>query len=230
MFDSDVLRRGLFGPLSVAGAILKSQETVSRDLAAERNLGGYVSSLFLTSFLFSAGYGAVLGMFQPGLQTLFAAAKLPIVVLGTALLCTPTFYVFNSILGSPLTFPQTSAVVLLMTGSATLILAAFAPIAWFFTVSTGGSTFLMILHVLIFLIATVYAMRMLGATREALNQVLGTDRSIRSSFLRLWFVIVLFVGLQMAYSFRPFIVEGPFHTGERGLFVESIRDTFRGER
>lgn len=225
-FNSDALKRGVIGELSVIGAILKSQEVVAQDLAAERNTAAYLKGLFLATFVLAAGYGAVIGLHAPGLQTLFAAAKLPIVLLGTAILCTPTFYVFNSILGSKLTLPQTLVLVLLLTASTGVILAAFAPIAWFFTVSTSGVPFLVVLHGLIFLIASGYAMRFIGATRAILNGLTGGRESIRRSFLRLWFLIVLFVGLQMAYTFRPLIVPGPFHTGERGLFFEGIRDAF----
>jgi hypothetical protein len=226
VFNSDTLKRGVIGELSVIGAILKSQEVVTKDLAAERNTAAYLKGLFLATFLLAAGYGCVLGMHALGMQTLFAAAKLPIVILGTAILCTPTFYVFNSILGSKLTLPQTLVIVFLMTAATSVILAAFAPIAWFFTVSTNGISFLVVLHVVIFLIAIGYSMRLIGTTRSMLNYLTGSEESIRRSFLRLWFVIVIFVGLQMAYSFRPFIVPGPFHTGERGLFFEGVRETF----
>ena len=58
----------------MAAAILKSQGAVLRDLNQGRNLGAYLANLTLAALLFSAAYGAVLGTFQPGLQTLYAAA------------------------------------------------------------------------------------------------------------------------------------------------------------
>jgi hypothetical protein len=109
------------------------------------------------------------------------------------------------------------------------MLAAFAPIAWFFTVSTNGVTFLVLLHGTVFLIAVLFAAKVLGAAREMLNYFTGRDDSIRKGFLRIWLLIVLFVGMQMAYHFRPLMIPGPFHTGERGLFFQGIRDTFGGD-
>ncbi len=219
-FDSDAMARGGFARLSVAAAILKSQGAVLRDLNQGRNLGAYLANLTLAALLFSAAYGAVLGTFQPGLQTLYAAAKLPVVVLGTALLCTPVFYVYNSLLGSRLTFSQTLSIVILMAAASTIILAAFAPIAGFFTVTTEGETFLRVMHTAVFLAAILFGMRLLGVARRYLACADAGQNPIHAGFLRLWFLIVLFVGFQVAYALRPLLAPGPFLTGERGLFFE----------
>src|SRR5262245_22620722 len=140
--EQDRFEPGTMGPFAVAGAVLKAQGAVVRDLRQGRRLPAYLGSLLAATVALSAGYGAILGLFHPGLQTLYAALKLPIVVLGTAFLCTPTFYVFNSILGSKLTLHQTLAAVLFLSASVSLVLVAFAPIAWLFTVSTGAPGFL----------------------------------------------------------------------------------------
>lgn len=224
-FDSDGLRRGALGPFSVVAAVLRAPGAFIRDLNVGRNLAGYTFSLVLTTVLFSAAYGAILGLFQPGIQTLFAAAKLPVVVLGTALLCTPTFYVFNGILGSRFTFRQTLAAVLWLSGAVALVLVAFAPIAGFFTVSTRGPGFLTFLHVAVFVIAAGYGIRTLDTARRYLGHLDGTHTPIHGGFLFLWFLILLFVGLQMAYVLRPFLEPLPDHRfflGERGLFTESF--------
>ena len=225
-FDSDGLTRGLAGRFSVVAAVLRAPGAFVRDLKNEKNLRGYAGSLILTTLLFTAAYGAILGLFHPGLQTLFAAAKLPVVVLGTALLCTPTFYVFNGILGSKFTFRQTLAAVLFLSASVALVLVAFAPISWFFTVSTGQSGFLTFLHLLVFFISAVYGVHALNAARKYLGHIDQTHTAIHGAFLFLWFLIVLFVALQMAYYLRPFIEPSTdlrFFLGERGLFLDALR-------
>jgi hypothetical protein len=221
-FDAASQLRWPRAPFAAAGAVLKAQGAVIRDLKEGRRLGGYLGSLLLASVLFSAAYGAVLGLFQPGLQTLYAALKIPIVVVGTALLCAPTFYVFNSILGSRLSLLQTLCVVLFLAAGAGLVLVAFAPIAWFFTVSTGGVEFLTILHLGVFLVAAGYGIRSLDAGRRYLAWLDSTQTAIHGKMLALWFLLVVFVALQMAYYFRPLLVPGPFHQGERGLFIEAL--------
>ena len=44
-------------------------------------------------------------------------------------------------------------------------------------------------------------------------------------------MLLLVVGFQMAYTFRPIMTEGPFLTGERGSFVNYIGEffTFSGD-
>jgi len=225
-FNSDHLTRGLAGPFSVVGALLRAPGAFARDLRGDRNLSVYAGCLILTTVLFSAAYGAILGLFNPGVQTLYAAMKLPLVVLGTALLCLPTFYVFNAILGSKFTFRQTAAAILFLSASTSLVLMAFAPISWFFTVSTGGQGFLSFLHILIFAIAATYGMRSLNQARRYLAHIDATHTPINGGFLLLWFLIVLFVALQMAYYLRPFLVPLPDHrffSGERGLFLDVLR-------
>jgi len=224
-FDSDGLARGLAGRFSVVAAVLRAPGALVRDLRVERNLWSYVFSLVLTTILFTAAYGAVLGLFKPGLQTLFAAAKLPIVVLGTALMCTPTFYVFNAILGSKFTFRQTLTAVLFLSVSVALVLVAFAPITWFFTVSTQGPGFLTFLHVFVFFVAALYGIHSLNTARKYLDHLEEEYTAISGAFLFLWSLIVLFVGLQMAYYLRPFLEPLPDHRfflGERGLFFETF--------
>lgn len=222
-FDSDGLLRGLAGPLTVIGVILRTPGAFIRDLRSDRNLSRYAVCLILATVLFSAAYGAILGLFSPGVQTLYAAAKMPLVVLGTAMLCTPTFYVFNAILGSKFTFRQSASAILFLSASTALVLMAFAPIAWFFTVSTGGQGFLTFLHLLIFYIAAGYGLRSLNQARRYLSHIDATHTPIHGGFLFLWFLIVLFVALQMAYYLRPFLEPLPDHrffTGERGLFFD----------
>ncbi|MEK7470303.1 MAG: hypothetical protein AAB074_23280 [Planctomycetota bacterium] len=226
-FDSDVLRGGLLSRLTVVGALLRFRATIGSDIARERNLGDYFCSLFLATLLFTAGYGAVLGMYEPGIQILYAGLKLPIVVLGTAMLCIPTFYVFNSILGSTLNFRQTVSLVFLMTAAVATILAAFAPIAWFFTVSAGTEGFLIVLHFAVFAIALLYAERLLAAIRDLLQTATG-GTSVPRTFLTLWLLLVSTVGTQMAWNFRPFLSEGPFVTGTRSLCIEALRPGIDG--
>jgi hypothetical protein len=227
-FDSDVLRGGLLSRLAVIGALLRFRGTIGSDIARERNLGDYLTSLFLATLLFTAGYGAVLGMYEPGIQILYAGLKLPIVVLGTAMLCIPTFYVFNSILGSTLNFRQTISLVFLMTAAVATILAAFAPIAWFFTVSAGTEGFLVVLHFAVFAIALLYAERLLSAIRDLLQASTG-GISVSRVFLTLWFFLVSAVGTQMAWNFRPFLSEGPFVSGTRSLCIEAVKPVIAQE-
>lgn len=227
-FDSDSMARGGLWRFSISGALLRSQGAILRDLKNARHLRRYITNLNLVAILFSSAYGAVLGMFEPGLQIAYAAAKLPIVVVGTGLLCAPSLYVFNSILGSRLSFVQTLGLVGMMTSSASMILIAFAPISGFFTLTTHGVLFLAFLHGAVFLIGLGFAVRTLEIARRYLNFHDESRMPLHLGVAAVWLVVVLLVALQMGYYLRPFIEALPghrFYTGERGLFLDSLFST-----
>jgi hypothetical protein len=69
-------------------------------------------------------------------------------------------------------------------------------------------------------------MRSLNQARRYLAHIDATHTPINGGFLFLWFLIVLFVALQMAYYLRPFLEPLPDHrffSGERGLFLDLLR-------
>jgi hypothetical protein len=206
-------------PLRLAGALLHSPGPLIRGLGDGTRIAARAGALLIVAIVLSAVYGAILGLYQPGLQTLFAAAKLPIIVTGSALLCTPTLYVFNALAGSRLCYLQTVGLALLTAAALGLMLTAFAPIVWFFGVSTEGLGFMTILHAGVFAVAVGFGLRMLDVARRYMEFRAGREVLGNGLFL-LWSFLVILVGLQMAYWFRPLLTPGPFHTGQRGLFVE----------
>jgi hypothetical protein len=208
-------------PFRLPGALLHAPGPLIRGLGDEAGIAGRVAALFLVSVALSAVYGAVLGLYQPGLQTLFAAVKVPIIVTGSALLCTPTLYVFNGLAGSRLCYLQTVGLALLTAAALGLMLTAFAPIVWFFGVSTEGLGFMIILHAAVFAVAVGFGLRTLNVARHYL-EFRGGRAVLGPGLFFLWSLLVVLVGAQMAYWFRPLLTPGPFHTGQRGLFLEFL--------
>ena len=219
-YDRQTLPSG--GPVQLAGALLRAPGQLVRDLATDDRIAARAAGLLLVAIGFCALYGAILGFFGGGLQPLLAAAKLPIIVAGSALLCTPTLYVFNSLSGSRLTYLQTVGLALLMVSALGLMLVAFAPIVWFFGVSTEGAAFMRILHVGVFAVATLFALHMLNVARRYLQFRDGSP-VLGPGLFFVWSVLVILVGFQMGWWFRPLMIEGPFHLGQRGLFLEFLR-------
>jgi hypothetical protein len=211
-------------PLQLAGALLHSPGPLIRDLGEGTRIAERAGALLLVALGLCAGYGAIVGLFQPGMQTLLAAIKLPLIVTGSALLCTPTLYVFNALGGSRLGYLQTVGLALLAAAALGLMLTAFAPIVWFFGVSTEGPGFMTALHLGVFAVAVGFGLRTLNVARRYMEfrggrEVLGTGLFL------LWSCLVVLVGLQMAYWFRPLLTPGPFHTGQRGLFIDFLLAT-----
>jgi hypothetical protein len=218
-YDRQTLASG--SPMSLAGALLRAPGQLLRDIGAGERAGERASALLLVTAVFCAGYGAVLGLFSGGMQPLLAAAKLPIIVVGSALLCTPTLYVFNALSGSRLTYLQTVSLALLMAAALALMLVAFAPIVWFFGVSTEGSAFMRTLHLAVFAVAAGFGLRTLNVARNYM-EFRGGSAVLGSGLYFIWSILVVVVGLQMAWWFRPLLSPGPFHTGQRGLFLDFL--------
>ena len=230
MFDQESLKRfetydrqklASGSPFQLADALLRAPGQLLRDIGSEERIAARAGGLFLVTVALCAGYGAILGLFSGGAQPLLAAAKLPIIVAGSALLCTPTLYVFNALSGSRLSYLQTVGLALLMAAALGLMLTAFAPIVWFFGVSTEGSAFMRTLHLGVFAVAAAHGFHTLNVARRYL-EFRGGGAVLGSGLFLLWSILVVFVGLQMAWWFRPLLVAGPFHTGERGLFLEFL--------
>lgn len=219
-FDTAVLRGGPGGRIHVVDALLKARGAIIREIRSGEAIPDHVFNLMLVIFAFGGLYGAIIGIFGGGRQVLFAAAKVPLILLGTSLLCLPTFYVFNSILGSRLSIGQTTALVFLLAAAAAILLMGFAPIAWFFTVSAGGPVFMSFFHIAVFAVGLLFGVGWLNASRRYLRRLAGVQASAPGGFFALWVALYAVVGCQMAYYLRPILDAGPFYTGERGLFFE----------
>ena len=216
-YDRPALTSG--GPIGLTAELLRNPGQLLRDIGGGERSAVRVAALLAVTTAFCAAYGAVLGLFSGGAQTLLAAAKVPIIVAGSAILCTPTLYVFNALSGSRLSYLQTVGLALLMSAALSLMLVAFAPIVWFFGVSTEGSSFMRTLHLVVFAVASGFGLRMLNVGRRYL-EFKGGGPVLGSGLFFLWSNLVVVVGLQMAWWFRPLLSPGPFHTGQRGLFLD----------
>ena len=219
-FDTASLRGGPGGRLRVVDALLKARGAIIREIRSGEAIPDHVFNLMLVVLAFGGLYGAIIGIFGGGQQVLFAAAKVPLILLGTSLLCLPTFYVFNSILGSRLSLGQTTALVFLLAAAAAILLMGFAPIAWFFTVSAGGPVFMSFFHIAVFAVGLLFGVSWLNASRRYLRRLAGGQASAPGGFFALWVALYAVVGCQLAYYLRPILDAGPFCTGERGLFFE----------
>ncbi len=218
-YDSQILESA--HPFRLAGALLHSPGPLIRDLGDSSRVAPRAGALMFAAIAFCACYGAVLGLFSGGLQAALAAVKVPLIVTGSALLCTPTLYVFNGLAGSRLSYLQTVGLALLLAAALGLMLVAFAPIAWFFGVSTEGPGFMAALHLAVFAVAVGFGLRTLNVARRYLEFRAGTP-VLGPGLFALWSGLVVLVGLQMAYWFRPLLTPGPFHTGQRGLFLDFL--------
>lgn len=231
-FDVAAAGGPLWRRLGVGGAILKAQGAICRDLHDGRGLSTYGAGFLMLTLLASSAYGAVVGSFAGWPQAGYATLKFPIVVIGSALMCLPSFYVFQCLSGARLTLAQAATAVLYFSAAAGMLLLAFAPIAWFFTVSTEVTAwrFIVALHFSVSAIAAAFGIGVLNRAERYLACLHPGTALLRRSVLSGWFLLYLIVAAQMAYYLRPLLWPGPFWTGERGLFLEALGPFFSGSR
>jgi hypothetical protein len=162
-------------------------------------------AMLISSLIFFALYGAVMGSTHSLWQALSSAVKLPILFLATLFICAPTLYFFNILFGSNQSLLQNIALILTAITVTAVILLSFTPIALFFLITTSQYQFFKLLNVGIFAIAGAMGVFFLGQGMRIVADVGTEGENNRRWVLRMWIFLYAFVGSQLAWTIRPFI-------------------------
>src|SRR5687767_5688741 len=103
-------------------------EKVSSDQYPRSIIKGQIILIFATSLI----YGAIMGSYNGFYQAISSGIKLSLLIFLTLLICFPSFYIVQLLLGSKMKFRQLAIILLGGFLMLTTILVAFAPIALFF--------------------------------------------------------------------------------------------------
>ena len=162
----------------------------------------------LVVFLICGGfYGAVMATFVLAPDRLalmlFGAIKVPMLFGITMLLAVPSFYVVSALRGVSNDFPKVFALLLDYQLLVALLLAALAPITALVNATTPVSGYLAVQfwNSFAFLLAASIAQLKFAAQAR---QLVARDSRHRL-LLRMWSVLYAFIGIQMAWTLRPFI-------------------------
>lgn len=167
-------------------------------------------------------YGLVMGAFSLGTQLWAAPLKVAGGFLLSLLICLPSLYIFACLsgvrarLGEVFGFACGSLLVL------TLLLVGFAPIAWLFAQSTQSLAWMGALHLIFWLIASLFGLRFLraGFVHSQARHAFG---------LATWMVIFLLVIVQMTTTLRPLIgTADTFLPKEKKFFLTHWGDVING--
>ena len=172
-------------------------------------------------------YGASVGWWRAPEQALYTALKFPLLVFLTAGGNALLNGIFAQLLGSGLSFRQTSLAILLSFAIAAAFLASITPITLFVLLNTAplgsagasmGQSVTLLLHVAVIAYAGIVANRRL---LRLLEQTSGS-RAIARRVLFSWLAGNLLLGSQLAWVLRPFI-------GSPQIAVQFLRaDPLRG--
>jgi len=153
----------------------------------------------------SAVYGATVGWWQAPEQAAYAAVKFPVLIFATMLGNAVLNGMLAQMLGAPLTFRESFEAILMSFVVATLLLAAWAPVAlllaWSAPATDRGYSVVLLAHVAAIAYAGVAANVRLW---RWLWRRCG-NRRLAGRVLAVWLAGNLVVGTQVSWIISPFI-------------------------
>jgi hypothetical protein len=168
--------------------------------------------------VFGLLYGAVMGTFG-GIgparleQILYSALKVPMLLLVTFVICLPSFFLLNTLLGARRDFPEVARALVAMQASLTVVLAALAPYTGLWYLSFADYRNALLFNGLMFAVASAAAQVVLWRMYRPL---VARNRRHRALAI-VWLALYVFVGIQMAWVLRPFV-------GNPGMPTEFLRE------
>lgn len=193
---------------SYAQILLREREYIFEKIYTEEDLDAQITYFSLYALLFSAVYGLFLGMFAGKLQIIASLIKVPMLLGGTLLICLPLLYLF---IGYRLTLKQGLALLLASTYMMSMILVSVSPILLLFVFITELKKFISLLNMFMFMLSGFFSIRLvLWRGMQYLTRRSGYRPKI--FVIRIWLLIYVVIGTQIAWALRPFI-------GEKGNFI-----------
>jgi hypothetical protein len=152
-------------------------------------------------------YGIVMGSYHSFIQSLVAGLKVTFLFLCTLLICFPSFFVIQQVLGSKMSLRQMIIITLSGFVLTAAIALSFSPIIIFFQITGGNYHFLQLLHVAIFTFSGIFGMRLMINALKFACEKKGIYPQIGVSVFRIWIIILAFVGIQLSWNLRPFLCD-----------------------
>jgi hypothetical protein len=185
---------------------------------------------FATILAGAAFFGAALGLHRGGVQILYAAIKLPLVVLLTAVVCTPVLTSLNRALGRKAVLAEDLSLVLASLARGCLVLAALAPVQLLAALAKLDY------HKSVLLAVSSCALAG-GVGLAVLVRGLGQEKTARHFVTLALLAVFALAGTRMTWTLRPYLVrpcvqDVPFLRALDGSFLGSVStslDSARGD-
>lgn len=189
--------------------LLQRRDQLVSDIARGRRLRGHLATMVAVMIGGSAIYGSVLGLWRSPLMSLYAAIKLPLLLIWTSILTMSFNWMVARTLSLRLSFLQVSVLATSALASAGLVLASLSPVAWLFTVcAPGASADARGTHNLLFVTHTalIAACGLVGSQTlwRTLRAVTTSRQEALGAYL-VWLVTFAFVAGELGWLLRPFV-------------------------
>ena len=172
----------------------------------KKHTGKMVLQQVLVICILTFIYGMVMGSYHSLLQSFSSGLKVIFLFLCSILICFPSFFVIQQVLGSKMTLKQMLFVVLSGFVLTSVIALSFAPVVILFQVTGGNYHFLQLLHVAIFIFAGIFGMRLMIDALKYACEKKNIYPHTGVTVFRIWIIILAFVGIQLAWNLRPFLL------------------------
>jgi hypothetical protein len=147
-------------------------------------------------------YGGVMGSFgESFLQAVYSGLKVPLLLAVASLLCLPSFFVVNTLLGLREDFAAACRGLLAAQATLSVALAALAPWTGLAYLSSADYRFAVLFNGAVFALATLGGQVTLARHYRPLIAANPRHRVGRAA----WLVLYVFVSIQMAWVLRPFV-------------------------
>jgi hypothetical protein len=190
-------------------------ECVSR-MANEHERPETAKKLLAMILAGGAVFGAAIGSHHSGLQILYAAIKLPLVILLTAAVCTPVLTAMNRALGRPAELSHDLLLVLGSLARGSLVLAALAPLP--LIAALMGTSY----HNMILLVVGCCGLAGILGLALFVRGMWHNTRAVVFTMAALLLVFAL-TGTQMTWSLRPFVLRP---CAKHAMFLRSLEGSF----
>lgn len=204
---------------SVLTRLMRDPATVARHCLEERDVKRS-ALVAISALVFGAAvFGATLGSFRGGVQIVFAALKLPLVLLASLVLCVPALYATGALLGRAWPLRVVVAFTLAAAGRAGLLLFAASPLLWL--AFDCGLPY----HLSILVTSFAYGLSGVAALGVILRAIgRGRGRALAGAIS---ISIFLAANAQTGWLLRPFLLRPrassvPFARSLEGSFTDAI--------
>lgn len=173
--------------------------------------------------------GAAIGSYRGGAQIAYAAVKLPLVLLGTAVLSAPTLTAIGAALGRRARFATDFALVMSALAFGALMLAACTPLILL------GQAMGLDYHDMTLLMVVLFGIAGVGALSMVIRGVAAEQAPGGAAAIAALCCVFMLVGAQLAWALRPYLVrprteEVPFVRELEDSLFDSIVTTFDSAR
>jgi hypothetical protein len=206
--------------------LLRDRAALYRAIERDDDAQTIMRAMLLTIFVGAAVFGASIGSYRGGIQTVFAALKFPIVLLATAAICAPVLTTLEMALGNRGRWRRDLILVATAMATGAMWLVTLAPLIVLADVFEVQYHKFILLLAVSFAVSGVAALLMLGQGIRSLTRVESMGRSV------VLLTVFALVGMQMSWTFRPYVVRPraetvPFVRSLDGSLVEALVNSAR---